>query len=855
MKRLTVGILAHVDSGKTTLSEAMLFKSGDILKLGRVDHKNTLLDNDDIERDRGITIFSKQAVINLEDVTISLLDTPGHVDFSAEMERVLSVLDYAVLVISGTDGVQSHTETLWKLLEHYGVPVFIFVNKMDLPGCDSGKLISELSSRLSGGVLDFTKLDDEFFENAAMQSQSLLDEYMEKSDISDQSISEAVLSRCIYPCVFGSALKMDGVEEFLNILKRFTVYKKPVSEFGAKIFKIADDDKGQRLTYMKITGGSLKVKTLLTGKGWTEKVNEIRIYSGAKYKSVQEVFPGTVCAVCGLSSGIAGEGLGFEKSSSGLLTEPVFAYSVKLPSGVDSRNALSVFRKIEQEETQLHIVWNEYLQKIDVQVMGEVQLEVLKRILSDRFGLDVEFEHGSIIYKETIKDIVEGVGHFEPLRHYAEVHLLMEPLPKGSGLVFKTDVPESVLDRNWQRLIMTHLAEKTHYGVLTGSPITDMKITVVAGRAHLKHTEGGDFRQATYRAVRQGLMQAESVLLEPYFSFSLEVPTVNIGRALTDLKMMGAELSAPDTIGENSVVCGTAPVVKLREYPKEIVAYTHGKGRLSCTFSGFDICHNADEVIEKIGYDCNADQDNPSSSVFCAHGSGFVVPWNEVFDYMHIESVRTVFIQDELEMKAERHGEITASDEELQKIFERTYGKIERDVPRPMRNEKPPEKYKSKNVQKGPVYLLIDGYNIIFAWDDLKKLAQESLELARVALIDRICNYHAILKNNVIIVFDAYKVKGNNREIEREHGISVVYTKEAETADEYIEKTAKELSKNYRVRVATSDSLEQIIIFGHGAQRISASEFLREVKSAEGELQRLIDENNNTLPLVQIEDL
>lgn len=855
MKRLTVGILAHVDSGKTTLSEAMLFRSGGILKLGRVDHKNAFLDTDTIERDRGITIFSKQAVIDYKDVHISLLDTPGHVDFSAEMERVLSVIDYAVLVISGTDGVQSHTETLWKLLEHYGVPAFIFVNKMDLPGCDKGKILSELTERLSGAVTDFSEYNDSFMESIAMQSQELLDEYMETSKVSDEAITKAILSRNVYPCIFGSALKLSGVDEFLEVINRFTVSKKAPSDFGARIFKISEDDKGQRLAYMKITGGSLAVKTSLSGNGWTDKVNEIRIYSGAKYKGVQEVFPGEVCAVCGLSSASAGEGLGIEKNSSGLLTEPVFTYSVKLPDGVDSRKALSVFRKIEQEETQLHILWNEYLQKIDVQVMGEVQLEVLKRILSDRFGLEAEFEHGSIIYKETIRDTVEGVGHYEPLRHYAEVHLLMEPLPRGSGIVLKTDVPESVLDRNWQRLILTHLAEKTHYGVLTGSPITDIKITIVAGRAHLKHTEGGDFRQATYRAVRQGLMQAESVLLEPFFEFVLEVPTECVGRALTDLKMLGAELSAPETAGDYSVVKGVAPVVNLREYPKEIVSYTRGKGRLSCSFSGFYECHNADEVIEKIGYNCNGDTENPSSSVFCSHGSGFVVPWDEVFDYMHIEPVKMYSMEEEPEIRVLEHGKITASDEELQKIFERTYGKIQRDVPRPMRNEKPPEKYKSKNVSKGPVYLLIDGYNIIFAWDDLKKLAQESLELARVALIDRICNYQAVLKNNVIIVFDAYKVKGNNREVEREQGISVVYTKEAETADEYIEKTAKELRRNYRVRVATSDSLEQIIIFGHGAQRISASEFLREVESAEGELRRLIYENNNTLPLAQLEDL
>ena len=855
MKRLTVGILAHVDSGKTTLSEAMLYESGHIRELGRVDHKNAFLDTDTIERERGITIFSKQAMLSFSDTEISLLDTPGHVDFSAEMERVLRVLDYAILVISGTDGVQSHTETLWKLLEHYGIPTFIFVNKMDLPGADKNTIMAELNSRLSEGVIDFSENNSDFYETAAMQDSDLLDEFLKTESLSDEKIAEAVLSKHIFPCLFGSALKLDGVGKFLETFGKFTLQKKIPSEFGAKVFKIADDEKGQKLTYMKITGGSLKVKEQLCGNGWTAKANELRVYSGAKYSSVQQVFAGNVCAVCGLSESIAGEGLGFEQSSASLLTEPVFTYSVKLPDGTDSRTALGIFRKIEQEETQLHVLWNEFLQKIDVQVMGEVQLEVLKRILSDRFQLDAEFEDGSIIYKETITTTVEGVGHYEPLRHYAEVHLLMEPAKRGSGIILKADVPESVLDRNWQRLILTHLAEKSHAGVLTGSPITDIRITVVNGRAHLKHTEGGDFRQATYRAVRQGLMQAESVLLEPYFSFTLEVPMESAGRALNDLQQMGAEFSAPEIRGENSVITGTAPVSKMREYPKDVAAYSHGKGRLSCTFSGFDICKNSDEVIEKIGYNCNADTENPSSSVFCSHGAGFVVPWNEVFEYMHIEGLSLGDTETDTEYEVREHGKITASDEELQKIFERTYGAIKRESHRPMRNERPPEKYKSKSVSKGPVYLLIDGYNIIFAWDDLKKISQDSLELARDALIDRICNFQAIRQNNVILVFDAYKVKGNTGEIERHGGISVVYTKEAETADEYIEKTAKQLSRDYRVRVATSDNLEQIIIFGHGAQRISASEFLREVQTAESELKQMIDKNNMNMPFATVSDI
>lgn len=850
MKRLVIGILAHVDSGKTTLSEGLLYLSGEIMRQGRVDHGDSFLDTNEIERDRGITIFSKQAVLHTNNAEFTLLDTPGHVDFASETERTLAALDYAILVISGSDGVQSHTETLWRLLRRYNIPTFIFVNKTDLPSFDKKSVCSDLKKRLSDACLDFKNQDSDFFESAAMADDSLLEEYTETDNISCASLISAIAAGKIFPCFFGSALKNDGIGEFLKALDFYTQNKSYPDSFGAKIFKIADDDKGRRLAYMKITGGSLKVKTVLSNGTWSEKANEVRIYSGTKYQSVQEAFAGSICAVTGLTKAAAGEGLGFEKNSLPLVCEPVFTYSVKITDGTDINEVLAVFRKLEQEETQLHIIWNEHLRKIDIQIMGEVQLEVLKRILAERFGISVEFEGGSIIYKETISDMAEGVGHYEPLRHYAEVHLLLESAPRGSGLTFSSRCSEDVLNKNWQRLILTHLKEKTHTGVLTGSPITDIKITLINGRAHQKHTEGGDFRQATYRAVRQGLMQANSILLEPYYDFSLEIPTESAGRAMTDLQQMGADFSAPLTDGEMSVITGSAPISAIREYHKEVISYTRGRGRLQCIFKGYEPCKNQEEIVSKIGYDCESDPDNSADSVFCAHGSGFIVKWDKVFDYMHIPAMKLHEEEITPHPAPRTSSAILAGDDELLRIFEQTYGKIQRKLPQKLKTTKEKTSYKTKVSPVLPEYLLIDGYNIVFAWDELKKVAEKSLDDARILLISRICNYRAMRQNNVILVFDAYKVKGMQREIENIHGVSVVYTKEAETADAYIEKTSRELCKNYRVRVATSDNLEQMIIFGHGARRTSAGEFHTEVETAEQEMREFVKNNNQSIDKV-----
>ncbi len=844
MKRLVIGILAHVDAGKTTLSEGLLYAAGAIRSMGRVDHGDAFLDTDKIERQRGITIFSKQAMLETDAVSFTLLDTPGHVDFSAEMERSLRVLDYAILVISGADGVQSHTETLWKLLRHYDIPTFIFVNKMDLPTASKTEMLTKLQQRLDGGCLAFGEEDDAFFENVAMQSSTLLDAYLANGVLSDDEIASSVAARQIYPCYFGSALRNTGVGEFFAGVCRYTLQKEYPTAFGAKVFKITEDDKGQRIAYMKITGGSLPVKTQLEGKNWSRKVNELRVYSGIKYAQVQAAMPGSVCAVPGLDKTYPGEGLGFEKEDEALLSEPVLTYGVVLPEGTDVLSALAIFRKLEEEETQMHVLWNELLAKIDVQVMGEVQLEVLTEILNSRFGLSVEFTNGSIIYKETIRNTVEGVGHFEPLRHYAEVHVLLEPGKRGSGVEIAVNCSEDILAKNWQRLIVTHLAEKTHRGVLTGSPVTDIKITLVAGKAHIKHTEGGDFRQATYRAVRQGLMQAESELLEPWYSFVLEVPPQSVGRALTDLERMGAAFSAPVPGEILSTISGRAPISQMREYHTAVLGYTHGKGRLSCTYGGYDVCKNAEMVISEIGYDAEADLANTADSVFCSHGAGNLVKWDEVFAHMHIPTLAQKKEAESEPVRRAQYQKILADDATLLEIYERTYGKIQQRTPHTMHTPKPVQSYKGKPVPQGPTYLLIDGYNIIFAWDALSEIAKESLETARAILINRLCNYQAMRKNNVILVFDAYRVKGSVREIEKIHGISVVYTKEAETADAYIEKTTKELAKQYRVRVATSDRLEQIIVFGHGTQRVSAAEFLAEVEAAEKEMRDFIHNNH-----------
>lgn len=846
MKRIALGILAHVDSGKTTLSEAMLYTAGEIRTLGRVDHRDAFLDTNEIERDRGITIFSKQAVIGLKDAQITLLDTPGHVDFSAETERVLWTLDAAVLVVSGSEGVQSHTKTLWKLLAQHGIPTFVFVNKMDMSTSGREELLAELNRNLGGGFVIFNNEGHEsFFEEAALCSEDLCNSYLENGTISDNEISSAIAQRKIFPCYFGSALKLDGVEELLKGIEKYTIYSGDNPQFGARVFKISEDERKNRLTHMKITGGVLRVRDKIRIGDTEEKVSEIRIYSGTKYKSVQEVYAGDVCAVCGITSLCGGQGAGFEKDSPALTLEPVFNYRVVLTDGTDPRVALAQLKKLEEEETQLRAQYNSALGEIHIQLMGEVQLEVLQRILAERFNLNVEFAQGSIIYKETIASAVEGVGHYEPLRHYAEVHLLLEPLKRGAGIVFDTDCNEDLLSRNWQRLILTHLNEKRHAGVLTGSAITDMKITLKSGKAHLKHTEGGDFRQATYRAVRHGLRCAESILLEPYYDFVLEVPPESTGRAMTDLQQMGAELSAPDLCGDMSVINGRAPVSKIRSYQRSVTAYTHGLGRLSCSFSGYGDCVNSDEVIEAIGYNCDADIENTADSVFCKQGAGFSVPWHQVTEYMHLDSIFSQRAEETVLRPVVRKSRAVYDDEELMEIFERTYGKIVRKNHNAMKTPKdaaPSEKRRSVPQKQGPGYLLIDGYNIIFAWDDLKQAAKDSLEDARSMLIDRVCSYKAMRPYEVILVFDAYKVKGNRGEVEKVHNITVVYTKEAQTADAYIEKAAHELGKKHHVQVATSDSLEQMIILGSGAVRISAAAFIKEMKEVENEITEIISQ-------------
>lgn len=840
MKRIVIGITAHVDSGKTTLSEAMLYRSGEIRSLGRVDHKDAFLDNSELERERGITIFSKQAVFSWNNTSFTLLDTPGHVDFSAETERTLKVLDYAVLVISGSEGVQSHTETIWKLLTDYSVPVFVFVNKTDISGRAQDEILSELRTKLGEGFVDFTNTPDG--DELAMCDEGIMEEYLGGS-ISRSSIQTAVLSRKVFPCVFGSALKVSGVDEFLDVLDTYTLQREAASDFGARVYKITFDEQGKRLTHIRIVGGSLKVRDVISGtniKGepWEEKINQLRIYNGSKFVQVDEIGSGCVCAVVGLTQTFPGQGLGTEIDESTSLLEPVFNYSVILPEGYDVHKALVMLRRLEEEDPTLHIEWNEQLSEIRIRLMGDIQLEVLKRIIHDRFDLDVTFGKGGIAYKETIKEPVRGIGHYEPLRHYAEVHLLLEPGKSGSGVVVKSDCSEDMLDKNWQRLILTHLAEKSHIGVLTGSPITDIKISLTAGRAHQKHTEGGDFRQATYRAVRQGLKSGESVLLEPWYSFTLRIPPENVGRAMTDIQHMGGNFNAPETDGEFAVIKGVAPVSEISEYYSEVTGYTKGRGRLSCVFKGYEPCHNADEVIEAYGYDSESDVENSADSVFCSHGAGFVVKWDKVPEYAHIES-RALEDSEEKEVRVREYIRSVASDEELLKIFEQTYGPVKRVLHTAMKTHKKPvseKAYKAKKLVRGDEYLLIDGYNIIFAWDELSKLAADNLDMARNRLIDIVCNYQGYKKINVILVFDAYKVKGNRGEIEKIHGVDIVYTKEAETADMYIEKVTHQLGKNNRVRVATSDNLEQLIILAGGAMRLSAEAFKKEIDETEKEI-------------------
>ena len=855
MKRITVGILAHVDSGKTTLSEAMMYLSGNIGKLGRVDHRDSFLDTYALERDRGITIFSKQAVMNYNSTVFYLLDTPGHVDFSAETERTLQVLDYAIMVVSGTDGVQSHTRTLWKLLQKYNVPCFIFVNKTDLPAFDRYSVLNGLRGKLSDRCVDFTNTaSEDFYENIALCDDALFEEY-ESGSVSNSSISRAVAERKIFPVMFGSALRLNGVEEFLKTLDAYTSEPQYGDGFAARVYKISEDAQGNRLSFMKITGGSLKVKEVLQSPDNknSEKVNQIRVYSGDKFTAVQEAASGTVCAVTGVTFTRAGDGLGAEKEAVLPMLEPVLTYTVILPEGIDAHTALAKMRVLELEDPQLNVMWDDRHGEIQVRLMGEIQLEVLRSMIADRFGFDVSFGKGSIIYKETIADTVEGVGHFEPLRHYAEVHLLLKPAKRDSGLVFNTRCSEDLLDKNWQRLILTHLYEKTHLGVLTGSPITDMEITLAAGKAHAKHTEGGDFRQATYRAVRQGLRSAKSVLLEPVYEFTLEVPADNLGRAMNDIQRMYGSFDQPQQIGDTCTLTGTAPVSEMRDYSKELVQYTHGKGRLMLTLKGYEPCHNSDEVIQAIGYDPDADTLNPCDSVFCSHGAGHTVKWDEVKSRMHLSSVlserqpapqsldRTSYF-----VKRKTQTDIFALDKELMHIFEQTYGSVQsrRSAPErrvykaPSDNPHHPKKGAQPKYD-GEEYLLVDGYNVIFAWDKLKAMTFDG---AREALINILCNFQGYKKCELIVVFDAYKVKGNKREVERVNGISVVYTKEAETADMYIEKTAHKLAKNHRVRVVTSDGMEQLIILGNGALRVSSRAFFDEVKQAEEEIRQIISE-------------
>ena len=885
MKHITIGILAHVDAGKTTLSECMLYLSGQIRKLGRVDHKDAFLDTYELERERGITIFSKQAELKMGNLGITLLDTPGHVDFSAEMERTLQVLDYAILVINGADGVQGHTRTLWSLLKRYRIPTFLFINKMDQVGTDKEKVLEDLQNRLDEGCIDFTEKSDAFFDAVAMCEEKAMEEYLESERVEDTTIAEMIGKRKVFPCYFGSALKMEGVQEFMDEMAGYiekneqvknvmvsderNAMEKGTEVFGAKVYKISRDASGSRLTHLKITSGSLKVKDILKGKvqkkdhsdenenvedTWEEKVNQIRIYSGEKYEMVQGAESGMICAVTGLNYTYPGEGLGIAEESEAPALEPVLSYKIKLPEGCDIHKMLGSLRILEEEDPMLKIVWNEELGEIHAKLMGAVQIEILKSLIKDRFGVDVEFDTGNIVYKETIQNTVEGVGHFEPLRHYAEVHLKMEPGERGSGIVIGTDCSEDMLDKNWQRLILTHLLEKEHRGVLTGSVITDMKITLTAGRAHLKHTEGGDFRQATYRAVRQGLMQAESMLLEPYYDFQLEIPSGMIGRALTDIQRMNGETGTPQTEGEMTTIEGYAPVTGMRDYQMEVNSYTRGQGYLTCTFRGYEPCRNAEAVIEEIGYDPERDIENPTGSVFCSHGAGFNVPWNQVPEYMHLENqLEKERALEEAKRQSEQAARQVpraartpgvyskAAEKELEEIFIRTYGKVERKgglTPKTYESEYAKKQRKKEEAMQE--YLLVDGYNVIFAWEELKELAKVSIEAARDKLMDILCNYQGYKKCVLILVFDAYKVEGYALEIQKYHNIHVVYTKEAETADQYIEKVVHHIGRKYHVTVVTSDGVEQVITMGQGGTRISSRDFLEEIEYTK----KLIEEDN-----------
>ena len=835
-KHICAALLAHVDAGKTTLSEALLYESGVIRTRGRVDHKDAFLDTSPLERERGITIFSKQACFSYGNMDVTMLDTPGHVDFSSEMERTLQVIDYAVLIISGTDGVQGHTETVWKLLQKYRIPTFFFVNKMDLPGADKAAVLKELQAKLSPYCVDFTEEEELLCENVAMCEETLLETYLEEGTFDlKKEVRRLVSGTLLYPCYFGSALQNEGVEALLEGLESYTKMPEYQKEFAGKVYKITRDDAGQRLTHMKLTGGELKLRDEIEGIG---KVNEIRVYSGEKYTLQQEVKAGDICAVPGFTDTYAGQGVGKEADFCANQLAPVCNYQILLPEGTEEAIAWRQLKQLEEEDPNLHLSWQAQTREIFIQPMGEVQLEVIKRMVSERYGMDIAFGSATILYRETIEDTVIGMGHFEPLRHYAEVHLKMEPLPRGSGLQFVTECSEDELDLNWQRLILTHLGEKEFTGVLTGSPITDIKFTLIAGRAHLKHTEGGDFRQATYRAVRQGLRQAKSRLLEPMYQFRMEVPMEQIGRVMSDVgKMHGTFRQQPDD-GEMSAIEGICPVASMAGYGTEFAAFTKGRGRMTLSFCGYEPCHNESEVVKNCKYDPDADVENTADSVFCAHGSGFVVPWNEVAKHVHVDTSikkrQPVKTTTATPKESSKKNSKMSEEKELQAIFERTFGPVKTRVETPAKKVIKAEPGKMKTKEYKPVYeeeyLLVDGYNIIFAWDELKALAAENLEGARTKLMEIMCNYQGFCGCHLILVFDAYKVKGNPGSVEQFHNISVVYTKEAETADMYIEKTTKEIARKKRVRVATSDGMEQIIILGHGATRISARAFQEEVK-------------------------
>ncbi len=853
MKKIVVGVLAHVDAGKTTLTEALLYHAGKLSKRGRVDHGTSFLDTFALERARGITIFSKQAVLPCGDVEFTLLDTPGHVDFSAETERTLQVLDYAVLVISGTDGVQSHTRTLWQLLQKYQVPCFLFINKMDLDGADKDFVLRQLRGKLSEGCVDFSdQKSPHFFEALAECDETLLGEFYDSDRVQTSSVKQAIRARHVFPCLFGSALKLTGVDSFLQCLHDYTRMPAYPDPFAAQVYKIAEDPQGARLTFLKVTGGTLQVRDVLESPKNTggEKVQQIRIYSGEKFQTVQSAEAGTVCAVTGVTFTHPGDGLGQAQSAALPVLEPVLTYGVVLPDGANAHTALEKLRILENEDPALHVVWNERLGEIQLRLMGEVQLEILRDVLRERFDLPVTFTKGNILYKETIENTVEGVGHFEPLRHYAEVHLILKPGKRDSGLVFRSACKEDQLDKNWQRLILTHLCEKTHLGVLTGSPVTDLEITLAAGRAHEKHTEGGDFRQATYRAVRQGLRSAKSLLLEPVYSFSLEVPQENVGRALSDIQRMSGTFDPPQTAADTVIITGTAPVSEMNDYMREVVQYTRGRGKLACTLKGYEPCHDAERVIEEIAYDCDADTDNPCDSIFCAHGAGYVVKWNEVPQKMHLPGMLSAQKNTVSDGKARlqtlgKQRDSFTLDKELMKIFEQTYGPIKarqiekRQVSNPLPEPKAKARRKRSAQVDGPEYLLVDGYNVIFSWENLHTLADENIGAAREALINVLCNFQGYKKCEVILVYDAYKVPGG-REVEDIGGIHIVYTKQAETADTYIEKVSRELAKKHRVRVVTSDALEQLIILGGGALRVSSREFQQEVAQAEDEIRALL---------------